>query len=274
LGLVATGGLWTQSVSGPVLSYVVDEAARMRPVYGLPGSAHVGSAMREGVRETWGGLALLTDGTAMRGAEVLEGRWAQLQAGAFLDSSGRTVLIAGDRGPAWRLSLPERALAVRVSASGGRVLTLLADESLAAWSAGGKAEWRIGAGAWWSIAFAGERALVYDPAAHTLLWLDEQGGMRVARGLEGEGGRYQLAVDADGRRAVLLGERTLLVGLDGGAVRAVETPEGAERLEALPGTGAYLLTRDPARPMWVLDPAREEALLVIPALGVATGGQQ
>jgi hypothetical protein len=257
-----------------VLSYVVDAAARMRPVYGMAAAAHVGAPVREGVRDTWGELALLTDGTAIRGAEVLEGRWASVQSGAFLDESGRTALIAGGNGPAWRLALPERALSIRLSASGERVLTLLADETLAAWGASGKAEWRIGAGAWWSLAFAGERALVYDPAAHSLVWLDERGGMRVERKLGGEGGRYQLAVDPAGRRAVLLGEGALIVPLDGGEVRALEAPEGAERLEALPGGGAYLLMRDPARPMWVLDPAREDALLVIPALRDEKGGQQ
>ena len=274
LGFVAAGALTAQSVGGPVMGYVVDGAARMRPLYGMPAAGHVGAAVREGVRDSWGELALLADGTAMRGGEVLEGRWASLQPGAFLDATGRSVLVAGERAAPWRLALPERAVAVRVSASGERVLALLADESLTAWTAGGKAEWGMAASVWWSVAFAGERAMAYDPAAHSLLWLDGAGGTTLLRKLDGDGGRYTLAVDRAGRHAVLLGERALVVPVDGGGVRVVEVPEGSERLEAVQGGRAFLLTRDPARPMWVLDPERDAPLLVIPALGVETGGQQ
>ena len=95
LGLVAAGTLTAQSVGGPVMGYVVDGAARMRPLYGMPAAGHVGAAVREGVRDSWGTLALLADGTAMRGDEVLEGRWASLQPGAFLDATGREALVVG-----------------------------------------------------------------------------------------------------------------------------------------------------------------------------------
>ena len=91
------------------------------------------------------------------------------------------------------------------------------------------------------------------------------------RKLDGEGGRYRLAVDRAGKYAVLLGERALVVPVTGGEVRAVEVPAGSERLEAVHGGRACLLTRDPGRPLWVLDPERESPLLVIPALGVETG---
>ena len=271
LGIVAAGAMAAQIVSGPVMGYVVDGAARLRPLNGMPGAGHVGAAMREGVRDSWGELALLEDGTAMRGGQVLEGQWGRLQPGAFLDETGRSVLVVGESVAPWRLALPERALAVRVSVSGERVLALLADESLTAWTAGGKAEWRMAASFWWAVAFAGERAMAYDPAAHSLLWLDGAGGTTLLRKLDGEGGRYRLAVDRAGKYAVLLGERALVVPVTGGEVRAVEVPAGSERLEAVHGGRAFLLTRDPGRPLWVLDPERESPLLVIPALGVETG---
>lgn len=88
------------------------------------------------------------------------------------------------------------------------------------------------------------------------------------------GGRYELGVDANGKYAVLLGERALVVPLSGGDVRALAVPEGSDRLEIVEGGRAFLLTRDPARPLWGLDPEREEPLLVIPALGAEKGGQQ
>ena len=97
LGLLAAGTLAAQSVGGPVMGYVVDGAARMRPLYGMPAAGHVGAVVREGVQDSWGTLALLANGTAMRGEEVLEGRWASLQPGAFLDTTGREALIVGEQ---------------------------------------------------------------------------------------------------------------------------------------------------------------------------------
>lgn len=273
LGLLAAGMLAAQNVSGPVMGYVVDGAARMRPLYGMPSAGHVGAAVREGVRDSWGTLALLADGTALRGGDVLEGRWASLQPGAFLDATGREALVVGESEAPWRLTLPGPALAVRVSASGERVLALLTDESLTAWTSSGKAEWRMAASKWWSVAFAGERAMAYDPAAHALLWLDGAGGTTLLRKLDGEGGRYTLAVDRAGRKAVLLGAQAMVIALDGGDVRVVDVPEDSERLEAVQGGRAFLLTRDPARPLWILDPERDAPLLVIPALVVEKGGQ-
>lgn len=273
-GIVAAGALTAQSVGGPVMGYVVDGTARMRPLNGMPSAGHVGEAVLEGVQDSWGNLALLTDGTAMRGGVALEGRWAAVQAGAFLDATGREILVAGESATPWRLALPERALMVRVSASGERVLALLADESLSAWNSGGKAEFRMAASMWWSIAFAGERAMAYDPAANALLWLDGSGGTTLLRQLDGTGGRYTLAADRAGKYAILLGERALVAPVDGGAIRTIELPEGCERLEAVQGGRAFLLTRNPARPLWVLDPEREDPLLVIPALAGETGGQQ
>lgn len=88
----------------------------MHPLFGMAASAHVGAALREGVRDSWGELALLTDGTAMRNGVAVEGRWASVQPGAFLDATEREVLVAEGAKP-WRLALPERALAVRVSAA-------------------------------------------------------------------------------------------------------------------------------------------------------------
>jgi len=274
LGIVAAGTLTAQNVGGPVMGYVVDGSARMRPLNGTPSSGHVGAAMREGVRDSWGELALLTDGTAMKGGRVLEGQWASLQPGAFLDATGRSVLVAGESRSPWRLALPDRAVALRVSTSGERVLALLADESLTAWTADGKAEWRMAGSIWWSFAFAGERAMAYDPAVNSLLWLDGAGGSTMLRKLDGEGGRYTLAVDRAGKHAVLLGDRAVIVPIGGGNVRTAEVPAGADRLEAVQGGRAFLLTRDPALPLWVLDPEREAPLLVIPALGVEKGGQK
>jgi hypothetical protein len=274
LGLLAAGTLAAQSVGGPVMGYVVDGAARMRPLYGMPSAGHIGAAVREGVQDSWGTLALLADGTAMRGGEILEGRWASLQPGAFLDATRREALIAGESAAPWRLTLPEPAVAVRVSASGERVLALLGDESLTAWTSSGKAEWRMAASKWWSVAFAVERAIAYDPAAHALLWLDGAGGTTLLRKLDGEGGRYALAVDRAGRNAVLLGGKALVVPVGGGNVRVVDVPEGSERLEAVQGGRAFLLTRDPSRPLWVFDPERDAPLLVIPALEAEKGGQQ
>jgi len=274
LAVFATGTMVAQTVAGPVLGYVVDSEKKLRPVYGLAGSAHVGEATREGVRDAWGTLALLADGTALRNGAALEGRWASVQPGAFLDESGQEVLVAEGGVDAWRLKLPERALAVRVSSSGRRVLTLLADESLAAWTVDGKAEFRLPASQWWSMTFAGERALAYDPAAHSLLWLDGPGGTTLARKLDGEGGKYELAVDQAGRFAVLRGEQILLAPMDGGEVRSLAAPSGAERLETMQGGQAFLLTRDPARPLWILAPEREDPLLVVPALAARTGEQR
>ena len=101
LGFVAAGALTAQSVGGPVLGYVIDGEARMRPVFGMAAAAHVGAAMREGVRDSWGGLALLADGTAMRNGVALEGRWGSVQPGAFLDATEREVLVAAGGAP-WR----------------------------------------------------------------------------------------------------------------------------------------------------------------------------
>lgn len=274
MGLAAAGGLRGQSVSGPVMGYVVDGGARLRPLYGMPAAGHVGGALREGVEEARGGLALLADGTAMRGETALEGVWTRLEPGAFLDESGREVLVAAGEGEAWRLTLPERALAVRVSASGNRVITLLGDESVAVWRRDGTAELRINASIWWGIAFAGERAMGYDPAENGLYWLDGQGGKELARRLEGEGSHFELGVEASGRYAVLRGEVGRIVPLDGGEVREVKLPEGAERLEPVHGGRAFLLHRNPGRPLWILDPAREDALLVVPALVEAKGEGQ
>lgn len=273
LGFVAAGALTAQSVGGPVLGYVIDGEARMRPVFGMAASAHVGAAIREGVRDSWGGLALLADGTGMRNGVAVEGRWASVQPGAFLDATEREVMVAAG-GAAWRLALPERALAVRVSASGDRVATILADESVAVWARGGGAEFRLPASQWWSIAFAGERVIAYDPAAHALVWLEGATGASRALALEGTEGPYSLAVDAAGRNAILLGERLLVAPLDGGEVRAFTPPPGAERLEPLAGGTTFLLTRNPARPMWVFDPGRTDGLLVIPAVAIEQGGQQ
>lgn len=273
LGIVAAGTLAAQSVGGPVLGYVVDDGARLRPIYGSAASAHVGAAVREGVKDSWGELALLTDGTGVHAGKALEGNWAAVQPGALLDATGRSLLIVGEGTAPWRLALPERALTVRVSASGARALTLMADGSLAAWSAGGKAEWRLAASVWWSVTYAGERALAYDPAANTVLELGTGGELTVLRKLEGAGGRYELGIDMDGKFAVLLGEQALVAPLGDGPTRTVTLPEGSNRLEAVQGGKAFLLTRDPARPMWILDPAREEPLLVIPALGVEKGAR-
>ena len=274
LGVTAAGALAAQSVGGPVLGYVVDGAARLHAVYGMPAAAHIGDAVREGVRETAGELALGADGRAWRNGMELEGRWARLEPGALLDASGREALVAAGDRAAWRLMLPARALAARVSADGARVLTLLEDETLALWNADGKAEFRVSAGAWWRIAFAGERAVAYDPAEHALIAFDGQGASTTLRKLEGAGGRYELAATRSGAQLVLLGEGTLtVVPAGGGELRSMAAPEGAERLEPLRGGEAFLLGRDPARPLWILDPGKEQALVVIPALA-EKGGQQ
>lgn len=275
LGLFAAGAMSAQSVGGPVLGYVVDGESRLHPLFGVPAAARVGAAVRDAVKDTWGDLALLADGTALRAGQPLDGRWSELQPGAFLDATGREVLVAASRGAAWRLTLPARALSVRVSASGDRVLALLADESLTAWSSSGKAEYRIAASQWWSFAFAGERALAYDPAAKSLNWIDDQGNLTPERQLSLDG-RYDLAVDSTSRFAVLLGEKAVVVSLGATDVRELSAPEGSERLEAVQGGRAFLLTRNPGRPLWILDPEREDALLVVPALPSQSenGGQQ
>lgn len=273
LSFVAAGALAAQSVGGPVLGYVVDSEARMRPLIGMAASAHVGTATRAGVRDSWGGLALLTDGTALQNGMALEGRWASVQPGAFLDSTEREVLVAGGGVP-WRLALPERAVSVRVSASGDRVATVLADESVAVWSRDGGAQFRVPASRWWSVAFAGERVIAYDPAGNELFWLDGATGASSIRKFEGAGAAVALAVDAAGKSAILLGERLLVVQLDDGEVRAFPPPPGAERLEALRGGQSFLLTRNPAQPMWVFDPGSADGLLVIPAVTAEKGGQQ
>ena len=273
LNFVAVGALAAQSVGGPVLGYVIDGEARMRPLIGMAASAHVGAVTREGVRDSWSGLVLLADGTAMSQGVALDGRWNSVQPGAFLDETEREVLVAGGGTP-WRLALPDRAVSVRVSASGDRVATVLADESVAVWSRGGGAQFRMPASRWWSVAFAGERVIAYDPAGNELLWLDGATGASSARKLDGASASLSLAVDATGKSAILLGERLLVVPLDGGEVRAFTPPSGAERLEPLHGGQSFLLTRDPARPMWVFDPGRTDGLLVIPAVSAEKGGQQ
>lgn len=274
LGVTAAGALAAQSVGGPVLGYVVDGAARMHAVYGMPAAAHVGAAVREGVREAAGDLALGADGRAWRNGMELEGKWARLEPGALLDASGRQVLVAGGERAPWRLMLPAGARAVRVSPGGERVLTLLEDETMALWNTDGQAEFRVSAGEWWKIAFAGERAVAYDPAEHALLAFDGQGAATVLRKLDGTGGRYELGATRDGGQLVLLGEGNLtIVPAGGGEMRTMAAPEGAERLEPLRGGEAFLLGRDPARPLWILDPGKEQALVVIPALD-EKGGQQ
>ncbi|MBI2685967.1 MAG: hypothetical protein HYX27_06605 [Acidobacteria bacterium] len=277
-GLMAAGALAAQSVGGPVLGYVVDGEARMRPLYGSPSAAYIGEAVRDGVKETWGTLALLADGTALRNGIALEGKWASLDSGAFSDASGRELLIVPDTADPWRLTLPQQARAVRVSSNGDRAITLLSDESVALWSTGGKAEFRISAGAWWSIAFAGQRAMAYDPAEHALFWLDGPAGATLLRKLDGSGGSYSLAVDRAGNNAILVGEKALVVPLTGGDIRQFDVPEGAARLEALQGGRAFLLMRDTTKPIWLFDPGAVDPVLVIPALAPAVsddkGGQQ
>lgn len=150
---------------------------------------------------------------------------------------------------------------------------ILADESVAVWARGGGAEFRLPASKWWAVAFAGERVIA-DPSAHELLWLDGATGATRARKLDGAGGPYSLAMDAAGRNAILLGDRLLVAPLDGAEVRAFAPPPGAERLEALQGGQTFLLTRNPAQPMWVFDPGRADGLLVIPAAASEKDGQQ
>jgi len=106
------------------------------------------------------------------------------------------------------------------------------------------------------------------------VWLDGATGASVALQLDGTEGLYSLAVDAAGRNAILLGERLLVAPLDGGEVRGFTPPPGAEQLEPLAGGTTFLLTRNPARPMWVFDPGRTDGLLVIPAVSIEKGGQQ
>ena len=103
LGFVAAGTLAAQSVGGPVLGYVVDGAARMRPIYGSAEAGHVGGAGREGVKDTWGAVAVLHDGTGIDAGKSLEGRWAAVQPGALLDATGRSLLIVGEGVAPWRL---------------------------------------------------------------------------------------------------------------------------------------------------------------------------
>lgn len=271
LALTAAGVLAAQTVDGPVLAYVVDASSWLRPIYGLPSAAHIGGPLREGVRDAWGPLTLFQDGSALVGNTKLEGHWDSVQPGSLADASGRTLLILGRAAAPWRLDLPERALAARVSASGDQVLTLLADDSVALWRRGGKAEWRIAASPWWAIAFAGERPVAYDPAAHSLYWLDG-GSTSLLRKLTGDGSRYALAVNATGTHAALLGETGFLVRLADGEQRSFPVPEGGHRLETVDGGRTFLLSHDPATPLWIIDPVREEPLLVIPALASEPSG--
>lgn len=272
LTMTAAGALAAQTVNGPVLAYVIDGEAHLRPLLGVSASAHVGDPTKENVKEAWGRLVLLSDGTAIQGEVALEGAWTALQDGVFVDATGQELLVAaGDRAP-WRVTLPQAALSIRVSADGGQILTLLADESLAAWNADGSAAYQFAASKWWGIAYAGNRAIAYDPAANALLWIDAQGARHVARELDFEPGQYQLAADPAGQNAVLLGAQAMIVPLNGGDVKSVVVPDGAKRLEPVDGGRAFLLMRDPSQPMWILDPSREEPLLVVPALAVDKGG--
>lgn len=272
LTALAASALTAQDVTGPVLGFVVDAQAALHPLVGIPSSAHIGAPVREDVRESWGSLALLTDGTALKNGQPLPGHWAALLPGAFLDESGRELLIVGETVEPWRLTIPDRALSVRVSISGAQVLTLLADESLASWSSSGAAGSRIQASQWWAIAFAGERPLAYDPAANALLWLDGPSGTTLARQLPGEGAQYLLAATRDGLSAVLLGTQLHIIPFDDGEIRSFSPPPGAQRLEPLHGGQSFLLTREVSRPLWVLQPSAKEPLHVIPAL--TAGGEK
>ena len=116
--------------------------------------------------------------------------------------------------------------------------------------------------------------MAYDPAENSIFWLDGPGGMTLLRKLDGEGGAYALGVDKSGQTAILAGAKAYLIPIGEGDVKEIALPEGAGRLETLQGGRVFLLMGDPAKPMWILDPAAADPLLVIPALVAAEGGQQ
>jgi hypothetical protein len=157
---------------------------------------------------------------------------------------------------------------VRAAASENSVAVLSEDGTLRVYAASGAAKFQMETGVFWSFAFVPgtEVLMAYDPAANALLRVDEQGAAHMAHRLAAKSARYELGVDAgSGAVALLEVEGGRLVMVKNGAENEMAAPAGAMMLESLAGRG-LLLTRDTGRPIWILDPSREEPLVAVPAV--------
>jgi hypothetical protein len=255
-----------QNIRGPELGYVVDGEGKLRSILGIPGASHIGKPLREGARQATGNLVLLSDGSALRGAELLAGKWENLLPGAFIDAAKQTLLIVPESGAPWRLQLPSPLAQLRVDISGMRAATLTDNGSLGVWSVGGKAEFHVRARADWSFAFAGETLAVFNPEGSELLTLDRTGSVLSTRTLELEAGTYTLVADADATIVLLSETAAWILPTSGAEVTRIGLPVSCTRPDPILKGKAFLLQQNPAQPLWILEPGAETKLRVVPAL--------
>lgn len=255
-----------QSVGAPTLAYVIDADSRLLPIVGVPGSARLGESLGAAAAGD-GSTILRANGEAYRGAQRLEGQWAFLENGVLLDAARQQGFSRGRR-------YSFGSAVSKAAASESRVLTLLADENLVAWDATGNAEFSVPASIWWAIALspAGD-IFAFDPAAKSLLRFDALGRESVVAAFE-EGTRIDaLAVNATHAvMADIENGKIYIVDIAAKSARALKAPGNTGTVKRSESGGVFLLSTDPSQPLWLLDPALENPLLVVPAL--VEGGRQ
>lgn len=255
-----------QSVGAPTLAYVIDADSRLLPIVGVPGSARLGESL--GAAAAGDGATILrANGEAYRGAQRVEGQWASLENGVLLDAARQQGFAHGRR-------YSFGSAVSKAASSESRVLTLLANESLVAWDATGNAEFSVPASIWWSIALspAGD-IFAFDAAAKSLLRFDAQGRESAVAAIDGEVRIDALAVNTTHAVMADLESATIyIVDIAARSVRVLKAPDNADTVKRSESGGVFLLSTDPSQPLWLLDPALENPLLVVPAL--AEGGRQ
>ncbi|MBM3783293.1 MAG: hypothetical protein FJW30_02980 [Acidobacteria bacterium] len=251
--------LLAQTVHGPAIGYVVDAGAQLLPILGVPAAAHLGAPQPGAVKSADGDLILTASGQARRGATAFDGQWESLENRVFLNSDRTRALT----GAGWEI---RSALPIRKAAgSASRLVAILADESLVAWAADGRQEYRLAASIWWSIAVSAKGDVyAFDPAARALLRIDAHG---VSSALS--------ELDANVSALGIAGDLIVLADFDGhrlfqysfadASLRSFDAPAEANTLRMLAGDKGLLLSSDPAKPLWLFDPSLADPLVVVPA---------
>ena len=249
-----------QSVGAPTLAYVIDADSRLLPIVGVPGSARLGDSLGAAAAAD-GSTILRSNGEAFRGAQRIEGQWTSLENGVLLDTSRHHGCANGRR-------YAFGSKVEKVASAQSRVLTLLANENLVSWDASGNAEFSVPVSIWWSIALSpGGDIFAFDAAAKSLLRLDAQGRESAVVTLNGDIRIDALAVNAT--HAVLAdieNEKLYIVDIAAKSSRTLDAPDNTATVKRSESGGVFVLSTDPSQPLWLLDPALENPLLVVPAL--------
>jgi len=239
--LAAVGQAQQGQVTGPVLGYVFDGAARaVRPVLGIAGASIFGGPMALGYDVTSatvapGGdsaVALAADGSlhllrlsggqatemSLNGASVKPSRVVFSPSGTAvaLVAAGRAQVFAGlpaaatlagtmDLGGAAGASQPQAQSARRVAGAGSASMALSDDGAWLLAVENGSLE-LIGAGGSHAIANAGRGALAaFAPGGHDAVLLDSQQTLTVVRSVDTTAASQVLAANAGVTGAVGLG---------------------------------------------------------------------